>query len=214
MIKYSPFADINSSGIAQLRGCLFSSAKTYKKNEIIIHLEDSDETFAVVDSGTVHLMRIDVNGNKSIIDYYEGGDVFGKKLAPSSQMDTYYFIAKETCSICFINFRKLLSKCDNNCEKHTVLLNNLLMITLQKSQIHLDVLSQRSIRQKLLTFFNYLSVHADSESFALPLSLSDLADYLSVDRSAMMREIKKLKNEQIIMQKNNRITLNKNRYSL
>ena len=46
-----------------------------------------------------------------------------------------------------------------------------------------------------------------NDSFDIPVSLSDLADYLSVDRSAMMREIKKMKNENIIIAKGCKITL-------
>lgn len=179
-----------------------------------MQMTDDNDALGLVESGTAHLVRIDVDGNRSIIDYYETGDVFGKKLAPQSEMDTYYICAKEKCKITFINFNKLLSKCENNCIKHTTLLNNLLMIALQKSQMHIDVLSQRSIKLKLITYFDYLSIHNDSNNFSLPLSLSDLADYLSVDRSAMMREIKKMKTEDIISSELNRIIVNKNRYGL
>lgn len=214
MLKYSPFMNISPSETAEMRSCLFSETKIYKKGDIIIHFSNSNESFAIVDSGTVHLMRIDINGNKSIIDYFQTGDVFGKQLSPYSQIDTYYFVAKENCTVCFVNFNKLLSKCEKNCEKHTLFLNNLLLITLKKSQMHLDVLSQRSIRQKLIAYFTYLRDMSDSDTFILPLSLSDLADYLSVDRSAMMREIKKLKEELIISLKSDALTLHKNRYSL
>lgn len=213
MSKYSPFYNISDSDTLEIRSCLFSKVKIYKKGDIIMHITDSDESLGLVDSGTAHLVRIDVNGNKSIIDYYEAGDIFGNRLSPQSQIDMYYVKAKEKCRIAFIDFNKLLSKCEKNCGKHTVLLNNLLVITLRKSQMHLDILSQRTIRQKLVTYFEYLSNHNDANSFILPLSLSDLADYLSVDRSAMMREIKKLKSEEIISSDLKRITLNKNRYS-
>ena len=213
MSKYTPFFNISASDILEIRRCLFSKVKIYKKGDIIMHISDTDESLGLIDSGTAHLVRIDVDGNKSIIDYYESGDVFGKRLSPQSQIDMYYVRAKEKCSITFIDVGKLLSKCESNCEKHTVLLNNLLLITLKKSQMHLDILSQRTIRQKLVTYFEYLSNQNENNSFTLPLSLSDLADYLSVDRSAMMREIKKLKSEEIISSDLNQITLHKNRYS-
>lgn len=212
MGKYSPFLNISSSEITEIRECLCSKMKIYKKGDIIMQIADADDSLGFVEHGTAHLVRIDVDGNTSIIDYYEAGDVFGKKLAPQSVMDTYYIRAKDKCKITFINFNKLLSKCENNCDKHTKLLNNLLMITLQKSQMHIDVLSQRTTRQKLITYFDYLRIRNDSNCFTLPLSLSDLADYLSVDRSAMMREIKRLKGEAIISSDEKKLTLNKNRY--
>lgn len=213
MSKYSPFSNLTSHEITEIRHCMFSETKIYKKGDIIIQMTDKSDVLGLIESGTAHLVRIDVDGNKSIMDYYEVGDIFGKRLSPHSSYDMYYIKAKEKCRITFINLNKLLSRCDNNCTKHTVLLNNLLFITLEKSQMHLDILSQRSIRQKLVTYFGHICTRNDSDSFTLPLSLSDLADYLSVDRSAMMREIKKMKSEEIISSDSNRITLNKNRYS-
>ena len=46
-----------------------------------------------------------------------------------------------------------------------------------------------------------------SKTFAISFSLTDLADYLSIDRSAMMRELGNLRNEGIIEKNGNRITL-------
>ena len=63
---------------------------------------------------------------------------------------------------------------------------------------HIDVLSHRTIREKLMAYFMIQSSKNDSPSFSLPFTRSSLADYISVDRSAMMREIKKLKDDGII----------------
>lgn len=214
MVKYSPFFNISAPETTEIRACMNSKTKIYKKNEIIMQMSDENNLLYIVESGTAHLIRIDVDGNKSIIDYYETEDVFGKKLAPHTEMDTYYVIAKEKCKITTLDYNKLINRCSNNCEKHSVFLNNLLYITLEKSQMHIDVLSQRTTRQKLLTYFDYLSMKNSSANFSLPLSLSDLADYLSVDRSAMMREMKKIKNENIISVNTNKITLHKSRYGI
>ena len=212
MIKYSPFDNINDIETAEIRKCLCSSERIYKKGDIIMHLDDGSESLGIIDSGVAYLIRIDMFGNRSIIDYYEKYDIFGKKLSPESEMDAYYIFAKEKCNVVFINFDKLLKKCKKNCDKHTTLLNNMLMLSLQKSQMHIDVLSQRTIKQKLITYFEYLQNKNLSNTFILPLSLSDLSDYLSVDRSAMMREMKKLKDENLIFSDGNKITIQNNRY--
>ena len=73
--------------------------------------------------------------------------------------------------------------------------------------MRIELLSKRTIREKLLGYFNIISSRNISKSFKLPFSLTDLADYLSIDRSAMMREIKALKEEGIIEKSGNRITL-------
>ena len=78
-------------------------------------------------------------------------------------------------------------------------------VTLLNTRI--ELLAKRSTRDKLLGYFNVLSTRHFSKTFSLPFSLTDLADYLSVDRSAMMREIKFLKEEGFIEKTGNKITL-------
>ena len=71
----------------------------------------------------------------------------------------------------------------------------------------IELLTKRSIRDKLIGYFTLISSKNLNKSFTLHFSLTDLADYLSVDRSAMMREMKSLKEEGFIEKNGNRITL-------
>ena len=74
--------------------------------------------------------------------------------------------------------------------------------------LRIELLSKKTIRDKLISYFRILSEKNFSKTFTLPFSLTDLADYLSVDRSAMMRELKSLKNEGFIKKSDkNKITL-------
>lgn len=76
-----------------------------------------------------------------------------------------------------------------------------------KLNTRIEILSKKNIRDKLLTYFKLISSKNFSKTFTLPFSLTDLADYLSVDRSAMMREISHLKEEGFIEKKGKKITL-------
>lgn len=212
MIKYTPFAYMTEQETAEIRNCMCNEIKIYSKGDIIIQLPGFNEYICMVNSGIAHLIRIDINGNKSIIDYYESADVFGVLFSPDSSEDSFYIVAKEKCTVTFINYKKLLTRCEKNCDKHLRFMNNIILTAMEKSQIHIDVLSQRSIRNKLMTYFKYLNQKNKNIKFNLPLSLSDLADYLSVDRSAMMREIKKMNLEQIIESNGNSINLKNNGY--
>ena len=62
----------------------------------------------------------------------------------------------------------------------------------------MEVLSQRTIREKLICYFMQLAAQAKASSFSLPFTIVDLADYLSIDRSAMTRELKRMKEEGLI----------------
>ena len=69
------------------------------------------------------------------------------------------------------------------------------------------LLSNKTVREKLLTYFNNLSIEYSSKTFELPFSLTDLSDYLMIERTAMMRELKRLKDEKIINKVKNKITI-------
>lgn len=71
----------------------------------------------------------------------------------------------------------------------------------------IELLSKKNIRDKLLSYFDLLASQKLSKSFILPLSLTDLADYLSIDRSAMMRELSHLKDEGFIEKNGRKIKL-------
>lgn len=207
MINYSPFINMNSQETAELRGCMCNEVKLYRKGDIIMQLPDYQDYICIVDKGVSHLVRIDINGTKSIIDYYEESDVFGAIFSPDTSSDTFYVIAKENCTVTFINYNKLLTRCDKNCDKHLRFLNNIILTANEKAQLHIDVLSQRSTRAKLMTYLRYLDKINNGNVIQLPLSLSDLANYLAVDRSAMMREIKKMNDENIISSNGNSVTV-------
>lgn len=212
MAKYSPYSFLTSEETAEIRECLCRETKIYNKGDIIIHFTENAQELAIMESGMAYLVGIDINGQKSILNYYEVGDIFGKRFLPESDRNIYYIQAKEKCTVSVIDYERLLSRCEKNCNKHLTLMNNLLEAAMRKSQIHIVILSRRSTQDKLMTYFSYLRDQFDSDKFALPLSLSDLADYLSVDRSAMMREIKKLNTAGVIRSDGNVIRLKKDEY--
>ena len=118
--------------------------------------------------------------------------------------------ARETCEVLIYSYNDIHTKCKANCKFHQVLSEHLPELILNKVtdlNMRIELLTKRSIREKLLGFFSLLSTSTLSKSFRLPFSLTDLADYLSVDRSAMMREMKLLKEDGFIEKNGNRITL-------
>ncbi|MCD7828350.1 MAG: Crp/Fnr family transcriptional regulator [Clostridiales bacterium] len=198
MSNYTKSSYLSLSETAEIMECLCLKEKIYNKGDIIMHLSDQAEDLGLIEYGMAYFVRTDFYGQRSIIDYYEDDDFFGEKLLSVIDVNSYYIIAKEKCKVKFIDFGKLITRCGNECDKHIRFMNKILIRTVRKSQMRIDILSQRSIRMKLLTYFEYLKLENFSNKLTIPLSMSDLADYLSVDRSAMMREIKKMNEDNLI----------------
>ncbi len=207
MNNYSVFDGINSEEIKILDKCLNFEERNYSKGDIILNYVDTPEIVGIMQKGLACLVSIGKDGETNMIDYYEPGNMFGYQFSMNIGMNLYCIIAKTECSVKFYNYDKMIVCCQNNCQKHIKLINNLIFFSIGKVQAHTEILSQRTIRNKLLTYFLYIKEIQGTNEIKIPFSLSDLASYLAVDRSAMMRELKKMNNEKMIISKGHTITI-------
>ena len=150
-------------------------------------------------------------GSGTVLEDLGAGGIFGKTLAfAGSTGDSLEVICRRPCDVVFIKYDHLFSPCGNACLRHSVMMQNLVRLMTDKAQAlsrRVDVLSRRSIREKLLCYFRQLSQQAGNRTFTLPFSLSTLADYIATDRSAMMRELKRLREEGSVRSDGRQFTL-------
>lgn len=184
--------------------------KTFKKGEIITTYIAKRKQLCLLRAGESDLIRYDFNGNKTIVEHYYSGNIFGEIFYNVTTNNELFVEAREKCEVLFFDYEYIENKCTMTCAYHKKVLQylpNLLLNEINSLNTRIEILSKRTIREKLLTYFNIVSTKTLSKSFALPFSLTDLADYLSVDRSAMMREIGYLRKDGIVEKSGNRITL-------
>ncbi len=190
--------------------CQKITKKTFSKNEIVTSYIKNRNQLCILIDGHADLVRYDLNGNKTIVDHFSKNALFGEVFYTITTNNELLVESKSTCTVLFYSYDNLYRKCKNNCKFHDILSENLPQLILKKVtdlNMRIELLTKRSTRDKLLGFFSLLSTRNLSKSFELPFSLTDLADYLSVDRSAMMRELKLLKEDGFIEKIGNRITL-------
>jgi CRP-like cAMP-binding protein len=192
------------------KSCNRVQKKTFAKNEIITSYIQKRNQFCILVSGNADLVRYDLNGNKTIVEHFSKNDIFGEVFYVITTNNELLVEAKEKCKVLFYIYDDIHNKCKSTCKFHQLLTENLPELILNKVtslNTRIELLTKRSIRDKLIGYFTLLSTRNLSTSFTLPFSLTDLADYLSVDRSAMMREMKLLKEDGIIEKVGNRIHL-------
>lgn len=190
--------------------CDKSTIKHFKKSDIITTYIEKRNQICILIDGEADLIRYDLNGNKTIIGHYRKNDVFGETFYPAKTNNELFVLAKKHCSVLFFNYDIIENKCKKRCPIHDELLFNINSIILNeiiKLNTRIEVLTQKTIRDKLLSYFNILSYQKLIRKIILPLSMTDLADFLSVDRSAMTRELTNLKKEGFIEQDGNKIIL-------
>ncbi len=212
MLKSALFRGFKEEDVKKMMKCADGKLKICNTNETIMSFERNIESIYILLSGTAELVSYDYDGNQTILERYTKDSIFGEMLSPYSNFDEVFVTAKEQCEVIIIKYSRAISQCHNACPHHKKFIDNLFLLMAKKMSAqshHIEVLSKRSIREKLIAYFEIQANEQGSFSFTLPFSLSSLADYLSIDRSAMQREIKRLNEEGKIENKGRKITLKK-----
>ena len=190
--------------------CSKVQIKEFSKGENVTTYIEKRNQLCILISGEADLIRYDFYGQKTIIAHFTDHDTFGEVFYPANTNNELFVEAKKKCKVLFYTYDNLYDKCRRNCSFHSTLTNNLSSLLLEKIvnlNMRVELLSKRNIRDKLISYFNLLSSKSLSKTITIPFSYTDLADYLSIDRSAMMRDIKMLVDSKIIEKKGNKIKL-------
>ena len=204
------FRDIGEEDIRRMLRCFSVRRADYRAGEVICAYDGGGTEVGVLLSGTAELTRIDRGGNRTILERLEAGGLFGEVLAfPGGGGDWVSVVCVRDCRVLYVEYRHIIRRCENACAHHSQLVHNVLgLLTEQNLRLsrRVEVLSRRSIREKLLCYFT-LQTGPAGGTFTLPFTLSALADYISTDRSAMMRELRKMREEGLVTLRGRQVTL-------
>ena len=210
-LNHSPlFQNIHYEEYRRMLVCFQAVQRSFRPEELIYDFTaPKTDAVGVIERGTASVIRIDSEGVSTVLEELGPGGVFGRTLAFSNLgEDSLEVVCRTPCDVLFIDYPHIMKRCENACTHHSILVQNMLQLMLEKAQAlsdRVDVLSRRTIREKLLCYFRQEA--GRDGSFTLPFSLSTLADYIATDRSAMMRELKKLKEEGLVQNEGRRFTL-------
>ena len=182
--------------------CIGYQVKDFRKGDIIAFEEENIRNVGILLSGSVDMVKEDVWGNKVLVARMGKDEMFGETFAwGKNKMSAVTFIVSEDAKIVLLPLDRVMHSCTNTCACHHQLVENMVHIIADKNRDlirKIEVISKRTIREKLLA---YLSVQAQAQNaryFEIPLGRSELADYLCVDRSALTRELAKMRDEGLI----------------
>lgn len=202
------FANISNQNLEKLLKLLRADTFTCKKGVSLSYLM-SDNFVGIVLDGYLEVIKRDYEGHRSIIETLEPMQVFGTTISSLNSPD-YDIETILDSKIILIDYNNILNFLEKGNHSYQKFLTNLLVIVTNKiseKNERIAILTQKSIRNKLLEYFKITSLKNNSRHIYIPTTYSELAEYLAVDRSAMSRELKNLQNEGFIDIKNKKITL-------
>lgn len=203
------FENISSKNREKLLKMLKSQAIPYRKGVNILSNVNRDNFIGIVDEGSLQIVFNDYNGNSVIIEEIEQNQIFGN-LISSINSDECEVITKEKTKIIYIDYDNITSPEIIKTDFYIIFVKNLIKLManqLNTKNERIEILTKRTTRDKLLEYFRILSQKKGSKIFTIPFTFIELANYLSVDRSAMTRELKYLKTEGFIKVDGKRVKL-------
>ena len=205
------FAGVEESEIALMLGCLQAKLRTYQKGEYVFRQGESVDHITVLVSGSLHIQRDDYWGNRSIIGVVHPGEMFGEAYAaPESGVILNDVLAMEPSAVIFFDVRRILTVCSSACRFHSVVVQNLFFAISEKNWKlvqKLGHMSRRSTREKLISYLSEEAQKQGSGTITIPFNRQQLADFLSVDRSAMSSELGRMRDEGLLNFDKNRFEL-------
>lgn len=205
------FSGVLESEIEAMLSCLNARLHTYKKGEYVFLQGSHIEDIMILAEGELLIQIDDYWGNRSIINRIDTGEMFGEAyLAPESGPILNDVVAFKDSTIIFFDVKKILTTCSSACRFHTMVMQNLFFALSEKNRKlvqKLGHMSKRTTREKLISYLSGQAKQQNSGHFSIPFNRQQLADFLSVDRSAMSNELSKMREEGLLEFHKNEFTL-------
>ena len=195
------FQGMSEKELADALRALKSEERRYGRNETVFAAGETTEKMGLVLAGSVTVESCDLWGNRSILSHVGPGEFFAETYAMLSTEPLLVDVrANEPSQILFLRIGGL-DCLTGEARWQTLLLKNLLEITAEKN-LRLSARSfhtaPKTIRARLMAYLNAQSVKKGSAEFSVPFDRQQLADYLNVERTALSKELGRMKRDGIL----------------
>lgn len=201
-MKNQLFENISTADIDRMIGCFGAVRQMYRAGDMVCDLTGRFGKVGILLSGAVEVIRIDSLGNRTVMEIIDETGIFGEMIAFSSHVgDTMFITCVRDAEVLYVRNDQVTKRCKNACQCHSILVENMLRLITDKAvkmSERIEVLSNRSIREKLNCYFKLMAIHHGRSEFDLPFTMTALAEYICADRSAMMREVKKMTEDGLV----------------
>ena len=204
------FHGLREAQIREMLPCLSARQSRFRRGQFLLRAGDRVAFAGILLSGEAEVLQEDFWGNRNLLAAVEPGDLFAEAFACAHAVSPVSVLCKTDGSVLYLNVRAVFSPCEKACAQHKALSQNLIRVLAEKNmQLNekAGFLSQRTTREKLLAYLSAQARRAGSASFRIPFDRQQLADFLSVNRSAMSAELSRMQREGLLCADRSSFTL-------
>ncbi|MBM6828819.1 Crp/Fnr family transcriptional regulator [Anaerotignum lactatifermentans] len=199
---YPLFQNIKAEGLEEMLQCVHVRYRSFPKDSFLALAEEEIHYVGVICKGSVRMVREDDWGNQILLVHMGEGELFGETFVCSASFASKVsFVTAEETEILFLDYDRVMHTCSLTCRHHHRLIENMLRCIAEKNiqlMEKIEVISQRSLRDKLMTYLSLESQRQGRSVFSVPLSRVEMAEYLCADRSAVSRELASMQADGLI----------------
>ena len=190
------FAGMETANLRHLLDCLAAVRRSYKKQKFIFSAGDAAQCVGIVLSGHAHILQEDYWGGRTILADIAPGGVFGEAFScVGAESLPVSVLAAEQAEVLLLDYRRIITTCTSSCGFHTALVQNMMQMLAQKNIMltqKMEILAHRTTKERLLAYLSAQAMQRGASRFTIPFNRQQLADFLSVERSAMSAELSKM----------------------
>jgi cAMP-binding proteins - catabolite gene activator and regulatory subunit of cAMP-dependent protein kinases len=200
MMKSKVFDGFSKTQCEILHRNLQPYLRQFNKGEIVIQEGDSVRSIAIIFRGKLIGMKLYYEGDTHLMRTYGPGETVGvEAIASTFETSPLTFVAGEDSEILLLPMRGVFEQLE---EQFSVKLLFNMIHVLADDNIKLiyktEVLSKRSLRERIMTYLSIIQRKKDSDTFRILMNQQQFAQYLCVNRSALSYELNQMKREGII----------------
>lgn len=205
------FSGVGEEDIEAMLGCLQANHRSFKKGDYILREGERIDRIMILAKGKLLVQQDDFWGNRSIVQMIRPGEMFGEAyVSPESGVLINDVVAEAESEVLFFDVKRILTVCPSACRFHATVIQNLFYAISEKNRKlvqKIGHMSKRTTRAKLLSYLSEEAKRQNSTNIMIPFNRQQLADFLSVDRSAMSNELCKMRDEGLLAFEKNEFTL-------
>ncbi|SDD48580.1 Crp/Fnr family transcriptional regulator [Sporomusa acidovorans] len=196
------FYGITADALEAVIHCLQPKVYTYSKGSYVTVEGERFTGLGILLTGKASVIKENAAGNRIVMSLLTPGDMFGEMFVFStSKIWPLSVISQDECQVMFWPSIKIIGTCSKVCANHKQIISNMLTIVSEKAitlNRKVEYLAIKGMREKISTYLLEQYKLTASQTFTIMLNRNDLADFLNVSRTALSREMGRMRDEGLI----------------